>query len=52
MTVFVKDLMLNGLGRSDFAMNGPVMTVFEKILVPDGPEMTVFVMIGLKMTVS
>ena len=33
-------------------MNGPEMTVFEKILVPDGPGMTDFVMIGLEMAVS
>ena len=52
MIVFVKNLMLNGLETSDFAVNGPEMTVFEKILVPDGPEMTVFAVIGLEMTVS
>ena len=50
MIVFVKNLTLNGLGMSDFAGNGPEMTVFEKNLVPDGPEMTVFVVIGLEMT--
>ena len=48
----MKNRMLNGFGMSDFAVNGPEMTVFEKILVPDGPEMTVFAVIGLGMTVS
>ena len=38
MVVFVKNLELNGLGMSDFAVIGP--------------EMTVFAMIGLEMTVS
>ena len=33
-------------------MNGPEMTVFEKILVLDGPGMTVFVMVCLEMAVS
>ena len=52
MTVFVKNLALNCLVRSYSALNGPEMTVCKKILVPDGPGMTVFVMVGLKMGVS
>ena len=51
MTVFVKNLALNGFGRSYSALNGPVMTAFEMILVPDGPEMTVFIVVGLEMAV-
>ena len=45
----MKNLALNGLGRSCSALNGPEMTVFEKILVPDGPGMPLFVMVVLEM---
>ena len=49
---FVKNLALNGLVRSYSVLNGPEMTVFEKILLPDGSEMTVVVVFGLEMAVS